>query len=158
MKSMISLYLLPLVIVPEWYARLSETSGSYKSCVILETSIISPRSLLYLRVGIELYVQVQLQNVAPHRNDIITSFVPVWSQLIQMAFGRCPGRSYGHFRPKTLRTLDTSALVWWVRTVRTDRHHGAEFGPIVPNCLAPSAELSPPKCRSVLALFDDYGM
>ena len=30
--------------------------------------------------------------------------------------------NYGHFGPKTLRTLDTSALVWWVRTVRTDRH------------------------------------
>jgi len=23
---------------------------------------------------------------------------------------------------RTLRTQDTSALVWWVRTVRTDRH------------------------------------
>ena len=22
--------------------------------------------------------------------------------------------NYGHFGPKTLRTLDTSALVWWV--------------------------------------------
>ena len=31
------------------------------------------------------------------------------------------GSNYGHFGPKTLRTLDTSALVWWVRTVRTDR-------------------------------------
>ena len=30
--------------------------------------------------------------------------------------------NYGHFGPKTLRTLDTSALLWWVRTVRTDRH------------------------------------
>ena len=30
--------------------------------------------------------------------------------------------NYGHFGPKTLRPLDTSALVWWVRTVRTDRH------------------------------------
>ena len=32
------------------------------------------------------------------------------------------GINYGHFGPKTLRTLDTSALVRWVRTVRTDRH------------------------------------
>jgi len=23
---------------------------------------------------------------------------------------------------RTLRNLDTSALVWWVRTIRTDRH------------------------------------
>ena len=34
----------------------------------------------------------------------------------------CHLLNYGHFGPKTLRTLDTSALVWWVRTVRTDRH------------------------------------
>jgi len=32
------------------------------------------------------------------------------------------GLNYGHFRPKTLWTLDTSALVWWVRTVQTDWH------------------------------------
>ena len=27
-----------------------------------------------------------------------------------------------HVELRTLRTLDTSALVWWVRTVRTDQH------------------------------------
>jgi len=65
--------------------------------------------------------------------------------------------NYGHFGPKTLRTLDTSALVWWVRTVRTDRHWCRSVLKTVrtevPNCLALSAELSRSKCRSVLAPF-----
>jgi len=30
--------------------------------------------------------------------------------------------NHGHFGPWTLWTLDTSALVWWVRTVRADWH------------------------------------
>ena len=63
--------------------------------------------------------------------------------------------NYGHFGPKTLRTLDTSALVWWVRTVRTDRHWCRSVLKTVrtqvPNCLAPSAEVSWP-------VFDDYGV
>lgn len=28
----------------------------------------------------------------------------------------------GHFGPKTVRTQDSSALVWWVRTIRAFRH------------------------------------
>ena len=55
--------------------------------------------------------------------------------------------NYRHFAPKTLRTLDTSALVWWIRTVRTDWHWCRSVvlktvRTSVPNCLAPSAELS----------------
>jgi len=58
---------------------------------------------------------------------------------------------------RTLWTLDTSALVWWVRTVRTDRHWCRSVSKTVqtqvPNCLARSAALSRPMCRSVLARF-----
>jgi len=46
-----SLCLLPLVMNPEWYANLDDTSESYIPCVIFKTSIISPRSLLYFRAG-----------------------------------------------------------------------------------------------------------
>ena len=47
----------------------------------------------------------------------------VKAKLLKLKMNKAPGvENYGHFGPKTLRTLDTSALVWWVRTVRTDRH------------------------------------
>jgi len=76
----------------------------------------------------------------------------------------CGNMNYGHFGWKTLRTLDTLALVWWVRTLLSGQiGTGAEvswrqFGPKcrtvlpqVPNCPIPSAEVSWP-------VFDDYSM
>jgi len=44
-------------------------------------------------------------------NPAILAIINCWSG----------GKATGHFGPKTLQTLDTSALVWWVQTVRTHR-------------------------------------
>jgi len=63
----------------------------------------------------------------------------------------------GGLAKRTTHTSDPSALVWWVGSDRTDWHWCRSFLETVRtqllNCLAPGAELSRPKCRSVLARF-----
>jgi len=58
-----------------------------------------------------------------------------------------------HFGPKTVRTQNTSALAWWVKTVRTFRHSvesvqktvqsdlSDEFSPYGPKYLTPRTEV-----------------
>ena len=74
--------------------------------------------------------------------------------VCRISLGNVLARNYRHFGPMTLRTLDTSALVWWVRTVRTDRHWCRS----VLKTSYLSAELSCPSVEVSYPVFDDYGM